>query len=89
MEGKLIRERLEGALDSQDLNYSLDVDRDDEGHITVSLSYEGDSFPRLGSELDDILDGKDYMVEMGVMQPEENLPNTRSHAFTLTPVYQE
>lgn len=89
MDGKLIRERLEGALDSQDLNYSLDVDVDDENYITVSLSYNGESFPSLGSELDEILDGEDYMVEMGVSQPEEDLPNTRSHTFTLAPIYQE
>jgi len=86
MEGKLIRERLEETLDSQDLNYSLDVDVDDEDYIIVSLSYERNSFPRLGNELDDILDEEDYMVEMGLTQPEEELPNTRSRTFTLAPV---
>lgn len=86
MDGKLIRERLEESLDSQDLNYSLDLDVDDENYITVSLSYEGGSFPRLGGELDEILDEEDYMVEMGVSQPEEGLENTRSRTFTLAPV---
>lgn len=85
MEGKLIRERLENALDSQELTYSLDVDMDDEGYITVALSYEGDSFPSLGSELDDILD-EDYMIEVGETKPEDYLPNTRSRTFTLAPI---
>lgn len=89
MDGEMVRERLEGALENQDLKYSLDVDIDEDNSITVSLSYEGDSFPRLGGELDEILDEDDYLVEMGVSQPEPDLPNTRSHTFTLTPIYQE
>jgi hypothetical protein len=83
MEEDIIREQLEGALDSQDFNYSLSIDVE-EDYITVGVSYEGDSFPKLGKELDNILED-DYMVEIGEIKPETDLPNTRSYTVTLKP----
>lgn len=83
MEEYLLREKLEETLDDQDLEYSLDVDVEEE-KITVSVSYRGHDFPRLGAEIDELLDNEDnYTVEFGDFGPETS--DTRSQAFTLSP----
>jgi hypothetical protein len=88
MEENRIREELEETLDSQDLKYSLDVDVEEDDYITVSVSYQGESLPRLGKKLDELLE-RDYDIEIGEVKSEPDLPNTRSQTFTLRPLDQE
>jgi len=88
MEENRIREELEETLDSQDLKYSLDVDVEEDDYITISVSYQGDSLPRLGEKLDELLE-RDYDIEIGEVKPEPDLPNKRSQTFNLRPLDRE
>ena len=84
MEAREVREKLEQSLDSQDLDYSLDLDLDDE-NITVAISYRGNSFPTIGSELDELVGEDEYEIARGEIKPETGLPEMRSRTFTLRP----
>jgi len=87
MDENKIREKLEETLESQELDYSLDLDMDDD-YLIISVMHEDHSFPKLGTELDETLEDN-YMIEKGELAPEPDLPGYRSRTFTLKPIEHE
>lgn len=88
MDENKIRKKLEENLESQELDYSLDLEVDND-YVIISVMYQDESFLTLGGELDEIFEADDYMIERGELDPEPDFPGYKSRTFTLKPIEDE